>query len=123
MRLWTETEDVLARFMDVATVRQRIIGANLANVNTPGFRSRDVKFEEMLAELGVGGSGSSIDVASLPDPEIVEREGVTARADGNTVNLEREMGELTRNSLLYQTYVRLLDAQMNATRVAVTGHV
>src|SRR5262249_7203666 len=85
VRIWNETTDVIAKLMDVAQLRQRIVGANLANVNTPGYRSRDVKFEELLADLAGGGDGQ-LDASSLPEAQIVERENVLARADGNTVN-------------------------------------
>ncbi|MBI1849918.1 MAG: flagellar basal body rod protein FlgB [Planctomycetes bacterium] len=123
MRIWNDNADLIAKLMDVTTLRQRVVTANLANVNTPGYRSRDVKFEELVRGFLQGqAGGGSLDLSQLPEAQVVDREDVVARGDGNTVNLEREMGELTRNALLYQTYIRLLDSDVAVMKVAVTGH-
>ena len=120
MKIWDDTGEALARLLDATALRQRVVAANLANVNTPGYRSRDVRFEEMLQELLR--DGRPLRAASdLPAPEIFERKDVRPRENGNTVDLEREMGEMTRNALLYQAYTRFLDHKIATLRVAITG--
>lgn len=100
--------DVLSRVLDTASLRHRVIAQNVANVNTPGYRRLEVAFADELAAAG----GAK--------PTVVESEG-TDRPDGNSVDIDREMGELTKNSLLYQAATQILASRMAAMKSAITG--
>ncbi len=96
MSLTIPQSDLLARLMDVAQLRHRVISQNLANVNTPGYHQREVSFEDAFARaLGKQGEKGALQVA----PRVVEAQGGVARQDGNTVDLDRELGNLNKNSL------------------------
>jgi len=90
--------DFLGRLMDASALRAKVIAHNIANQNTPGFRCREVRFEEQLrrflAEGGLGGG-------EAPLAEVVESEGGQVKPDGNNVNLEDEVALNTKNSLYY----------------------
>ena len=90
--------------LDIATKRQDLIQENLANVNTPGFKSRTCKFDEALQECVV-----------------VEREGLNPRQDGNTVVLEIENAEARKNALWYRLHLQALAHEARMVRTAISG--
>lgn len=92
----------LARVLDHASLRHRAVAHNLANVNTPGYTRREVTFEHEVAR-------------------IAEADGGPRRADGNNVSLEREMGDLEKNRLLYTAASQFLAARLAMLRSAVSG--
>ena len=52
---------------------------------------------------------------------IREAGGAAVRADGNNVDIDREMGALNRNALIYQTYAQVLASRLATMRSAITG--
>ena len=89
-------EDVtrIKMMLDFASRRQQVIQENLANVNTPGYKAKTIKFDEALEEYMV-----------------VHREGLNPRQDGNNVVLELETAEARKNALWYRIHLQAL-AQM-----------
>lgn len=109
--------DGLARLMDASDLRHRVISHNLANVNTPGYHRMDVDFEQALAQhMREANPGSE-----MPQPTVFEEQGLQARTDGNNVDIDREIGELNRNAMLFQTYSQLLAVQLDQMRRATRG--
>lgn len=108
--------DLLSRVLDVAALRHRVIAHNVANVNTPGYRRLAVEFEDRLAmEL----AHPEMSVRAV-QPRIVIDDG-PARVDGNTVDIDREMNELTKNALLYQAATQILIHRLGTLRAAIAG--
>jgi len=110
--------DTLRNLLSISELSHRTISQNIANVNTPGYRRQYVSFEDAVgqileAEAGQTGRGLTA--------EIREEEGLPLRADGNNVDIDREMGELNRNSLLYQTFSQVLASRLATMRSAITG--
>ncbi len=110
--------DLLAKLLDVANVRHRTIAQNVANVNTPGYHRLEISFEDSLArELGRPGGKT---VAKL-SPKVIEARGAAERADGNNVDIDAEMGHLTKNALLHNAYAQILANKIATMRSAITG--
>lgn len=107
--------EMLTKLMEVSDMRHRVVSQNLANVNTPGYQRLQVNFEDELAKQILGGS----DVDLTREPEIVADDTLPARADGNNVDIDMEIGELQRNATLYQTYSQLLATQFATMRMAI----
>jgi flagellar basal-body rod protein FlgB len=95
-----------------------VIAQNVANVNTPGYRRRDVSFEDALArQLSRPGTGQISEVK----PQIIQAVSGYERQDGNNVDVDAEMGRLQKNTLLFSVYSQVLAAKMAAMRAAITG--
>jgi flagellar basal-body rod protein FlgB len=110
--------DMLSRLIDTAALRHRVISNNLANVNTPGFQRKEVSFEETFArEMQRGGATRAAEV----QPRVVESQAGTARQDGNNVDLDKEMGDLSKNALMFNAAVQLLVGEIAGMRTAITG--
>ena len=107
---------MLSQLMQAAEVRHRVISQNIANVNTPNYLARDVDFEAELARRLSTGDSSGLHQIR---PEIRLQEGLATRADGNNVDIDREIGRLSKNSLLYQTYSQVTAAYYDSMRRAI----
>lgn len=110
--------DHLAQLMTAAELRQKVISQNLANVNTPGYQRLDVEFEAQLADM-LKSPGRA--AASLPVPQVVQEQGLPNRADGNNVDIDREIGQLNKNSLSFEAYSQILASHFDAMRRATRG--
>lgn len=107
---------MMSQLMQAAEVRHRVISQNIANVNTPNYLARDVEFEAELAERLKAGDAAGI---HRIQPEVRLQEGLVTRADGNNVDIDREIGRLNKNSLLYQTYSQVTAAYYDSMRRAI----
>ena len=84
------------------TARQRLVAANIANADTPGYQTRDVDFHrEMVHAMG------NPEAAALAPVGVHHVEGLAVKNDGNNVNLHRELQDLADTGIRY-----LLAAQM-----------
>ncbi len=108
---------LLQQLMSASHLRHEVISQNIANVNTPGFHRQDVRFDEaLLAALRDGDS-----VGTNLRPEIYEVEGLPERVDGNNVDIDKEMGQLSKNALLYQTWTQILASKLSMMQSAING--
>lgn len=107
---------VLTQLMDAAALRHRVIAQNVANVNTPGYRRREVTFEADLAKALASPAGPVAHVK----PQVVVADG-PERVDGNTVDIDREMGDLGKNALLYQAAAQIISSRVASLRAAIAG--
>lgn len=98
-------------------LRQKAIANNVANMETPGYRRIDVKFEEVLAK-SLESSGS-VDLNEI-EPKIYQPKDTPVKSNGNDVGLENEVGEMIKNSLRYQTYIRLLNKRYKQIEMAIS---
>jgi len=98
------------------SLRQKAIANNIANLETPGYRRIDVKFEEFLAK-SLDSSGS-VDLSKL-EPQIYRPKQTPVKSNGNDVSLENEVGAMIKNSLRYTTYIRLLNKKYRGIESAI----
>jgi flagellar basal-body rod protein FlgB len=97
----------LERYMDLLSARQKLVASNIANADTPGYRTRDIDFQSELQSA----AGSA--------PNVVEVSGLPVKNDGNSVNLDREARLLAENALRFQLASSLLRSQIRIVRSAI----
>lgn len=100
----SNTADLLAAALTAEVLRQKTIANNIANLETPGYRRGDVKFEELLAKAM--DSEGNVDVSKV-EPVVYQPGNTPVKSNGNDVNLEIEIGEMVKNSLRHETLARL----------------
>ena len=101
-----------------AGLRQTVIANNIANMATPGFRRNTLPFEKVFAEAIA--RGKPIDHKALLE-HIVQPRTEALNDFGNDVQIDTEIGELIKNSMLYKTYVRLLNRMYRQMELAMTA--
>ena len=109
------TQVALVRLLDSTALRHRVLTANLANADTPGYVRQDVNFEEQLAEAVRTGNLDRFS-ASVSEDRVSP-----ARADGNNVAIDQELSEISKNALMHQMGIQLLQAKLSIQRIAITG--
>lgn len=101
---------LLSRFLDVTAFRQEIVSANLANIDTPKYRTRDVDFQSAMQQASAG-----------QDLKPVTREvpGLLERPDGNNVSLDREALLMAKTQLQFRTGAQLLRTEFRRIQMAI----
>jgi flagellar basal-body rod protein FlgB len=112
---WIDTPIIekLSNYLDLAAFRQTLIASNLANVDTPGYRTRDIDFEGEMRRAEERGSSDPV------PPRAFEVAGLLERPDGNNVNLDRESMLLARTQLQFRSGVELLREEFQGISTAI----
>ena len=119
MRVKAEGSEMLLRLMSAATMRGDVLANNIASQSMPGYRRRDVVFEETLRNAIEKGSNQRELDALRPEIEIdFDRE---PRADGNNVSPEEERTMLRENRLRYELYAAMLSGRARLISQAINS--
>jgi flagellar basal-body rod protein FlgB len=105
--------NLLARYLDLAAMRQSLITSNIANVDTPGYRTRDIDFHGELERALQG------DAADTTEPVVREVQGLIARPDGNNVSIDRESMLLSEVQLQFGAAEQLLKSDFKTLSMAI----
>jgi flagellar basal-body rod protein FlgB len=97
----------LERYMDLVSARQRLVASNIANADTPGYKTRDIDFQ------------SEYQSAMDAPPAAVEVPGLKIKNDGNNVSLDRESRLLAENALRFNVVSGLMRAAIRSVRSAI----
>jgi flagellar basal-body rod protein FlgB len=103
----TESSLRLERYMDLVSFRQKLTASNIANADTPGYRTKDIDFQSELAG------------AVAQQPNVIEAPGLVTKNDGNNVNVDRESRLLSENAIRFTIASNLLQAQIRTLRSAI----
>lgn len=98
----------LERYLDLLSLRQKLTASNIANADTPGYRTRDIDFQ---SEFRAVMSGLS--------PSVREVEGLETKHDGNNVSVDRESRLLAENGIRFQAAAAMLKLEMRQVRTAI----
>lgn len=96
--------------MDVLAARQKLVASNIANVDTPGFKTKDLDFQSEFQSLMQG-------MSSGPAPQEVS--GLKVKNDGNNVSLDREARLLSENSIRFTAATNLIKGQFRMLKSAI----
>jgi flagellar basal-body rod protein FlgB len=109
--------ELLTQVMNAASLRHKVISQNIANVNTPGYHRLEVTFEDEMAKALAHPTAGS---APVVKPHVVIADG-PERVDGNTVDIDKEMGDLTANSLLFEAAAQIITSRISSYKAAIAG--
>lgn len=98
----------LERYLDLLNVRQKLVASNIANADTPGYKTKDIDFQAEFRSLIEGGQ-----------PQVEEVAGLETKQDGNNVSVDREARLLSENALRFNAASSLLRDEIRMTRAAI----
>ena len=119
--------------LKLRTYRQQVLGNNLANSDTPGYKARDIRFADVLkAQLDGVSLSKSVNLAtthsghlpgkvSVEDPRLLYRIPNQPSMDGNTVDGDLELSQFTKNSVFTESALNMLGSTIRARMSAITG--
>lgn len=117
---------VLSQALDASVVRHNAISNNLANVNTPNYKPQKVVFEELLkgelansSFVGKRTNTKHIQIGNSATRPYITEQPVVMQNNGNGVDVDHEMTDLTKNSIWYQTLSYQLSEEFNLLKTAI----
>ncbi len=109
----SNAHDLMAKALDGSALRQKIIAGNIANANTPFYKAKGIDFETSLAKqldnksnslalatthhLHLNGSQST----NNTNATVFIRDGHTTRNDGNSVDIDVETTQMSKNTMMF----------------------
>ncbi|MCD6460345.1 flagellar basal body rod protein FlgB [bacterium] len=109
----------LKKILDLGTEKHRLIANNIANVNTPGYKTKELVFGEELKKALSDPDGVE-ELAGLKG-KILEPQANIVRRDGNDVDLNKELSAMSKNVILQKLYMQVMRRRFNALREAMKG--
>ncbi len=120
--------------LSASWLRNNTILNNVANVDTPDFKSSGVEFEELYksalyaeddfqfkqtrdTHMPIGTTGDTDSITGV----VVAKDSTTYRMDGNNVDIDQEMVDYTKNVIYYNTIMSKINGQFSQLRSAITG--
>jgi flagellar basal-body rod protein FlgB len=126
-----KTPLVLHKALDAQSQRQALISSNISNMDTPGYRAKDIDFKGALkAALGAGDGlamrtthkghigPNKDDIRGLQAQPFSELDA--AKSNGNNVNIDKEMMKLAENQISYNANVQLFSKRHSTLIAAIT---
>ena len=109
----------LESYLSLTTKREEAISANMANVDTPGYHTRDIDFSRAMSGV-LSQSEDGTQTAQI-NPVVREVSGLLERPDGNNVSLDREGLLMSETQLQYQIGIQLIKHQFHQILSAISG--
>lgn len=102
--------DSLEQYMNVVSLRQKLVTSNIANADTPGYKTQDLDFQSSFqsALSGLTPQGTQVD-------------SLATKNDGNNVDLDREARLLAENAMRFNAASNLMKSQLNTIKEAIQG--
>ena len=97
----------LERFLDVTTDRQKLVTTNMANIDTPGYKTQDISFRSELERLTSGEDTSMMSTVAHKVP------GLLQRPDGNDVSLDRESMLLAETQMQFKIGIQFMRTEFH----------
>jgi flagellar basal-body rod protein FlgB len=131
--LFDDTIAALQKTLNVGSLRHKVLTSNIANIDTPNYKAFEVVMEDALKKnnrsagsielertgprhlSGRHSSSNPIKIKAADSPAI------NLRADGNTVDLDRTMGKLAENTILYRSAAQIIKKKFAGLKNAIQG--
>ncbi len=132
MKLFDRDFTLLQKSLDFRTRRNTMLASNIANLETPGFKAKDLVFEKALGSALKASQPGPLRVTnphhldgrpptplSLVQPEMITTASAVGSLDGNTVDLEKEMAKLGENQVAYQALTQMISYKFSSLKAVI----
>ncbi len=107
----TSLSDALGHYLDLASDQLKLTASNMANIDTPGYKTQGFDFEQEFRSQQAG--------LNLAGPMVSAVDGLVARPDGNNVSMDREGMQLAQSQLKFRMGVELLKHEFAGVMAAI----
>ena len=107
----------MGAYLDLLASRQRVVASNVANVDTPDYKTMEIDFQREF-QTAVD-SQSRANNSSTAAPVVIEAQGLLTKNDGNNVNLDREARLLAENSIRFNLASTMMRREVKMIRNAI----
>ncbi|MEA3436150.1 MAG: flagellar basal body rod protein FlgB [Thermodesulfobacteriota bacterium] len=132
-RIFSQTVSILEKAMDLRSKKHNVIASNIANMDTPDYKAFDLVIEKELQKVTGKGNGISLnktDVGHMQSRRskadgvsvvIDDTQGLSLRGDGNTVDIDKQMGNMAENTLMYKAAAQMIYRKFQGLKSAIQG--
>jgi flagellar basal-body rod protein FlgB len=115
----------LEKAIDASVLKYNVISNNIANVDTPEFKKSTVKFDSILSDVidknkNAGSTELDSKISSI-EPEVVKSNATSMRTDGNNVDIDTEMADLSKNTIEYNALIQEMSSSLKRLSIAING--
>ena len=132
-KIFSQTISILEKAMDLRAKKHNVIASNIANMDTPDYKAFDVVIEKELQK--VTGKGKSISLnktneghlqlrrskADGVSVQIDDSPGLSLRGDGNTVDIDKQKGNMAENTLMFKAAAQMIHKKFQGLKSAIQG--
>jgi flagellar basal-body rod protein FlgB len=111
MQVATQMSEILGRYLDLASEQMKLTAGNMANVDTPGYKTQGIDFEAEFAQ--------ELKSNRVDGPSVEDVDGLIARPDGNNVSMDRESMQLAKVQLQFRLGTELLKSEFSTVMSAI----
>jgi flagellar basal-body rod protein FlgB len=119
----------LDQALSYSSLKQKVISQNIANVDTPNYKAKDVSFKAILQnELGQSfetnrTDSRHMDFSGNTDSQsaIITKQNVQYNNSGNSVDMDQEMSDLAANQIYYDALIEQLNGKFSALQTVIRG--
>jgi flagellar basal-body rod protein FlgB len=104
------TATSIERYMDLLSARQKLAASNIANADTPGYKTKDIDFQQEFMSM-----------VKAEQPLTINAQGLPEKPDGNNVSVDREARMLAENAMRFNVASVLLRGEITSIKSAITG--
>jgi flagellar basal-body rod protein FlgB len=104
----------IEHYMDLLSARQKLVASNIANIDTPGYKTKDIDFQFEYMSLVQDGAPNVIQ-----PPTTTEARGLAMKSDENNVSLDRETRLLAETALRFNVASNLIKTQLKLVQSAI----
>lgn len=130
LNIFGPTYDLLGKVLDLRSQRHILVSSNIANADTPRYKAVHIKFEDELKRALPSNDNLRLKTTHkkhVPhytnfnhiNPKAVEEATQNQRADGNTVDLDKEIVRMSRNQLMYNAISQILGKKFKGLLSAI----
>lgn len=120
------TYNLVKKGLDMSSLRQKTISNNISNINTPEFKSGRVEFEELLKAESMRVNKTDdmhFGIRNIEDIDlkVKDRKTTMVNDNGNNVDIDLEMTELSANELYYNTLIRQINSKLSSLNYVINS--
>lgn len=126
-----KTPLVLKKALDFQSQRHLLISSNISNIDTPGYKAKDIDFKGALRTALGAGEGLALQTTHRrhigPNKEDIRglqaepfSEPDAAKSNGNNVNIDKEMMKLAENQIAYNATIQMMSKRGSTIRAAIS---
>ncbi|RDI47464.1 flagellar basal body rod protein FlgB [Falsibacillus pallidus] len=128
MKLFSNTIGSIENALNYSSLKQKVISENIANVDTPNYKAKDVSFKKILEDVqGSRLEGYRTDPRHFSfssgsvNPAVVTQSNAQYNENGNSVDIDKEMSDLATNQIYFDSLVSQLNSKFSILQSVIKG--
>ncbi|WP_069997446.1 flagellar basal body rod protein FlgB [Cellulosilyticum sp. I15G10I2] len=105
--------DIINKALDATMLKYNVISDNISNVDTPGYKRKDVVFESLLAKEIDKKGIKNINSDNINPVVYIDKQNYMYKMDGNNIDIDIEMAESAKVKLKYDALITRTSAQLS----------